>query len=360
MSNRNLDTSMAAALPNGSIMPAVLCELGLKSGMQRVWSGVGPLSWNSKTWSGLGEFCSMDAITEASAVIAEGTTVTLSGIGLSSIPVPPLGITPPSPPFTPPAGQSVAWAVAKTFGPPGTLFIPHSVFTGGTDVTGASSATATTGSIGIAGGDPFGRATLGLTWSDFSVPPEIPPGATITAVHAVVNFSGSFGFTEMLLDGNGIAAGGYVSPNLHTIGHTITATALSTLPGASVNLDATLVVLAVYYTGSPSSTTQLVYEALNDIRLGGPVKIWVGLMAGGSFIGTPYLVFRGTVDQPTVTTSPETGTSITLALENRLSNMQRASNRKYTSADQRIEFPDDIFFAFVEILQSIALREGIA
>jgi hypothetical protein len=190
--DRNLDSDLAAGLDAKVILPFVLGEIRFKSGRANAWSGIGSLSWDSKTWLGLGALLDVGSVSEGSAVEAQGTTVTLAGIGKA-----------------------------------------------------------------------FGSATM-------------------------------------------------------------------------------------------------VQEALTDIRLGAPVKLWFGLMSSttGAMIGSPYLYFAGTVDKPTVVTDPETGTAITLALENRLNNLQRPSNRKYTSADQRLEYPDDMFFDWVEILQDIALREG--
>ncbi|MGA8109355.1 MAG: hypothetical protein WB974_07955, partial [Acidobacteriaceae bacterium] len=71
----------------------------------------------------------------------------------------------------------------------------------------------------------------------------------------------------------------------------------------------------------------------------------------------PYLIFSGTVDKPTVEISGKT-MSITLALENKLVNLQRACQRRYTAADQHLAYPDDIGFNWVEILNDIALRWG--
>jgi hypothetical protein len=80
-------------------------------------------------------------------------------------------------------------------------------------------------------------------------------------------------------------------------------------------------------------------------------------MSGGSLLGTPYLIFSGTVDKPSVKVSAKTST-ITLALENRLVNLQRANQRRYTAADQHLSYPTDMAFSWVETLNDIALRWG--
>ena len=41
----------------------------------------------------------------------------------------------------------------------------------------------------------------------------------------------------------------------------------------------------------------LLGESLSDIRLGAPAKLWFGLMSQALMIGTPYLVFSGSVEE---------------------------------------------------------------
>ena len=47
---------------------------------------------------------------------------------------------------------------------------------------------------------------------------------------------------------------------------------------------------------------------------------------------------------------------IALKLESRLSNLQRASMRRYTAADQSLYYPTDSGFSWVEQLNDQALR----
>lgn len=100
----------------------------------------------------------------------------------------------------------------------------------------------------------------------------------------------------------------------------------------------------------------LLSESLTDIQLGAPVTIYFALLdSNGNIYGTPYPAFVGTVDKPSI----QVGTSavtISLALENRLSNLQRANQRKYTSADQDLYYPGDMAFNWVESLNDQALK----
>lgn len=97
--------------------------------------------------------------------------------------------------------------------------------------------------------------------------------------------------------------------------------------------------------------------SMDDIQLGASATIWFALLSGGVFIGTPYTLFKGQVDKPSVSTGADSIT-ISLALENRLTNLQHATNRRYTAADQHILYPTDTAFNWVELLNDLALRWG--
>lgn len=95
-----------------------------------------------------------------------------------------------------------------------------------------------------------------------------------------------------------------------------------------------------------------------DIQIGAPASVLFGLLTSGlQFIGSPYTIFGGTVDQSKISVGGDK-LSISLALENKLIDLQRASNRRYTAADQRLRYPTDIGFNWVEPLNDIALRWG--
>jgi hypothetical protein len=99
-------------------------------------------------------------------------------------------------------------------------------------------------------------------------------------------------------------------------------------------------------------------DCMSDIQIGAPASVLFGLLTAGlQFIGSPYTIFGGIVDQPKISVGGDT-LSISLALENNLIDLKRASNRRYTAADQRLRYPTDIGFNWVEVLNDIALRWG--
>ena len=121
--------------------------------------------------------------------------------------------------------------------------------------------------------------------------------------------------------------------------------------GTQVQADSTSVTLS-------GIDTTLLGESLDDIQQGAPAVIWFGLLKDdNTFLGSPAKAFAGVVDLSTVNYGTDTST-ITLTLENLMVDGQRPSMLRYTSADQRIKYPDDIGFGWVEQLNDLALSWG--
>jgi hypothetical protein len=125
--------------------------------------------------------------------------------------------------------------------------------------------------------------------------------------------------------------------------------------GISVQADGTTVTLSGLE-AMVGESPDFLSECLDDIRSQAPAKLWFGLLNGTDLVAR-YLIFSGVVDKPTV--NVDTGAiSITLALESKLLDLGRASARRYTSADQNLDYPDDSGFDWVEILNDISLQWG--
>ncbi len=102
----------------------------------------------------------------------------------------------------------------------------------------------------------------------------------------------------------------------------------------------------------------LLNDSMTDIQPGAAATLWFGLMtSAGALIGSPYQLFSGTVDIPTVSVGADT-ISISLALESRMIDLSRPTMRRYTSADQRLYYPNDSAFGWVEQLNDLALVWG--
>jgi hypothetical protein len=125
----------------------------------------------------------------------------------------------------------------------------------------------------------------------------------------------------------------------------------SIMEGTEVRADGTTVTLS-------GIDPVLLSDSMTDIQVGAPAVLYFALVDTSlNLIGTPYVIFRGKVDKPTITPGLDTFT-ITLALESPLANLQRPNLRRYTAADQRLYYPDDTAFNWVEVLNDIALRWG--
>jgi hypothetical protein len=361
---RNLDSSLASALTSNNIIPAILVSLQFKSGTVYVWNGVGDMAFGGVLYKGVGNLGKISPIKEGSSVGAEGVQVTLSGIGAS--PITP-ALTPPYPatnPVTVPAGQYVAWSL------PGTGGISTTNTSRSGNVVGTSASMTLNGGVA---GEAVNQG-VSVTWGNFSIP-QLPTDAVIQAIYPVVVVdAGSVTDTSTHMYAAGSLIG-IAFPNGSSgqyYGASI-GTDLSVLETASggfgmynsntsdsvtsvLNIDT--VGFAVYYS-SANGAPSLIQEAMSDYKLGGSAKVWFGLLQGGglNFIGSPYLLFSGQVDQPSIELDTNTGT-LTIDLENRLTNLFRPTSRRYTTADQHIEYPDDTGFNWVEVLNDIALRWG--
>jgi hypothetical protein len=77
---RGLTSGMFAQIAAAKLNPVVFCYAEFQSGPVYLWSGVGPISWNGSTWSGIGTLGSISPIQETSDVSATNIVLSLSGI----------------------------------------------------------------------------------------------------------------------------------------------------------------------------------------------------------------------------------------------------------------------------------------
>jgi len=78
--SRTLHVSTAAELQAALLWPILIAEFEFDSGALRVWSGSGNLSWDSKTWTGVGTFGGVSPVEEGADIAARGVRFSLSGI----------------------------------------------------------------------------------------------------------------------------------------------------------------------------------------------------------------------------------------------------------------------------------------
>jgi hypothetical protein len=76
---------MISALSAGSVNLAIFAQLQMSNETLYLWSGIGPITWNSMTFQGVGTLGKVTGISEAANVEAKGMQISLSGIPSSMI-----------------------------------------------------------------------------------------------------------------------------------------------------------------------------------------------------------------------------------------------------------------------------------
>lgn len=85
--SRTLTAATLAELSAKQVKIAMLVEIDFASGTLNLWSGIGDLSWDSKTWIGTGSLLSIQSAAESSDLRANGAIITLNGINPALISV---------------------------------------------------------------------------------------------------------------------------------------------------------------------------------------------------------------------------------------------------------------------------------
>lgn len=78
--SRDLTTALEAEVVAARLAPVLFVEAEFDSGFLRLWSGVGEISWDGKTWTGAGGVLGFAPPDETMDHRAAGATITLQGI----------------------------------------------------------------------------------------------------------------------------------------------------------------------------------------------------------------------------------------------------------------------------------------
>jgi hypothetical protein len=93
-------------------------------------------------------------------------------------------------------------------------------------------------------------------------------------------------------------------------------------------------------------------HALVQVRQGSPVKLWFGCLGdNNNVLADPLQIFAGRMDVPTIDEGTQTAT-ISIAVENRLIDLNRSRERRYTDQDQQIDHPGDLGMQYVQLIQN--------
>jgi hypothetical protein len=100
----------------------------------------------------------------------------------------------------------------------------------------------------------------------------------------------------------------------------------------------------------------LLGDALDNISVAGKASVYLGfLTSSGTLVADPILAFSGLTDQPSIDMSTESA-MISIAVENKLTDLNRARGGRYTDADQRARHSTDKGLQYVAWLQDMAIN----
>jgi hypothetical protein len=103
----------------------------------------------------------------------------------------------------------------------------------------------------------------------------------------------------------------------------------------------------------------LVGLAKDEDYQGRALTVKLGAMdESNDVIADPVIMFSGFMDTMMLTDSGESST-ITIDVENKLIQMERAKVRRFTDNDQRIDYPNDDGFSFVTKIQDREINWGV-
>lgn len=114
--------------------------------------------------------------------------------------------------------------------------------------------------------------------------------------------------------------------------------------------------VTISVSGIPSDVISL---ALTEVQRGLAAQVYFGLFEadGVTLIANPVLAYVGKMDQPTITDAGDTCT-IGINVENVLVDMNRSVWRRYTDADQQMDYPGDLGCSFVPSIEEIQIYFG--
>ena len=113
--------------------------------------------------------------------------------------------------------------------------------------------------------------------------------------------------------------------------------------------------IAISLSGVPQENVSL---AISEARQGAPVRIWLGLFDdSGALVADPFDMFTGRLDVPEIVNNVSTCT-ITISYENKLIDLQRSREFRYTDESHQIDYPGDLGFEFVTAIQNDPVEWG--
>lgn len=385
---RDLTAAMQAQAVAARVRPVLFYEGEFSTGFLRLWSGLGTISWDSKTWTGAGNLLAVSEITETTEVRAVGITCQLSGMPSSLI--------------------STALAAAR-HGLPGKVWLgllQPEAYLSLPGEAGDFASTPDSAALDITGDIDIRCKAAGTDWSPSTQRELVAKNTTDSSQFSYLFRLNTSGYLTLYWSENGTTL------KLQTSSE-IVPTSDGTIKWVRATLDvdngAGGYSIRFYYSDDGNAWTQLgttktaagvtsIFSGTGVVRVGArgntslgpfdgkiyyaeirngidgdPVAIFdphfivgtTGSMPTGerwtinqsgspvaeviqqdAVIADPYLAFDGRLDVPVIDDAGDTCT-IAISYESRLIDLEKARERRWTHDDQQIDFAGDLGFEYV-------------
>ena len=83
--SRDITTAVASESENQQVAPFLLVEMEFDNDPVEAWNGIGPLDWNSTTYTGMGDLGSIEPMEESAELVAKGLAFNLTGAPAASV-----------------------------------------------------------------------------------------------------------------------------------------------------------------------------------------------------------------------------------------------------------------------------------
>lgn len=112
--------------------------------------------------------------------------------------------------------------------------------------------------------------------------------------------------------------------------------------------------ISISLSGMPAEVLSI---ALGEDYQGRSCTVYYGVFSAGAIVDDPMIAFRGKMDVMPIVDSGDKST-ISITVENRLIILHRSRSRRWTDEDQKIDYPDDKGFEFLQSLQEKEIEWG--
>ena len=418
MTTRNLTTAMDTAIVAGKVRPVIFVEGSFYAAgspdeeFLRLWSGLGEFSWDSKTWTGAGKLLRISPLEESAEVKAVGFNIELSGLPPSLLSLALdnvrqgrpgrvwLGLMGREGYLSLPgeSGDNTATSDSVVNSITGDLDVILDVscddWTPGTQTILASkwqasgnqrswvfSVVATTGRLQFRSSADGSSATIDKI---SSASPSVTDGGRlqVRVFHDVDNGAGGndVKFYTRASDSDAWVQLGstQTTAGTHARYDNSTTLTLGATAGGGTDLGGNIPLAGkIWFAGVYSGfdgTAVVEFDPSTDAHRGDTSftssatgEVWTINQSGSTraeivmdenhLIADPYLLRAGRMDYCNISVSGD-DTRITAQYEDRLIDLQKPRERRYTDQDQRNEYPTDGGFRFVSGLQDKQLIWG--